>query len=249
MPDWRVLIVEDDRHVAMVHARMVAQMPMFEVVGTAETAEQTLAMLPRHRPHLLLLDLTLPGLDGLSLVRTLRGRSHPVEVIAVTAARNAEVVRAMVHLGVVDYLVKPFSPERMRQALSFFLRRMAAFEPGALDQGRIDALCASGRQPGRWLPKGLVVEKLEEVRRHVDAAAEGLSADQVGRALGMARVTARRYLEYLLTNEHVVLELISNGPGRPRRLYRRAVRPRGVRDAPARRSSPRAAGSLPRPSA
>ena len=220
MTEWRVLIVEDDPHVAVLHERMVAQMPMFTVVGVAESAEQTLGVLPSLRPHLLLLDLTLPGADGLSLARNLRRRADPVEVIAVTATRNAEVVRAMVHLGVVDYLVKPFSPDRMRQALGFFLRRMAAFEQGSLDQAEVDALCASGRRVGRWLPKGLVAEKLEEVRNHIDATPGGASAEQVGEAVGMARVTARRYLEYLLTTQHVVVRLSSDGPGRPRRLYR-----------------------------
>lgn len=222
MPEWRVLIVEDDRHVALVHERTVERMPMFEVVGTAESAEQALAMLPTCRPDLILLDLSLPGADGLSLARMLRSRAQPVEVIVVTAARNGEVVRAMVHLGVVDYLVKPFSADRLRQALGFFLRRMAALAPegGQLGQGEVDVLCASGRRTGRWLPKGLLAEKLEQVVRHVDRAAEGVSAEQVGAAVGMARVTARRYLEYLLTNGEVAMELSSDGPGRPRRLYR-----------------------------
>ena len=219
MGEWRVLIVEDDPHVALVHERIVSQMPMFSVVGIAESAEQTLARLPALRPHLLLLDLTLPGTDGLTLARKLRARADPVEVIAVTATRDAQAVRAMVHLGVVDYLVKPFSPDRMRQALGFFLRRMAAFESGSLDQAEVDELCASGRRPGRWLPKGLVAEKLEEVRRHVDGEDRGVSADQVGEAVGMARVTARRYLEYLLTTQHVSVKLSNDGPGRPRRLY------------------------------
>ena len=238
MTEWRVLIVEDDPHVAVVHERVVRQMPMFKVVGRTESAEQTMGVLPSLCPHLLLLDLTLPGADGLTLARNLRNRAHPVEVIAVTATRNSEVVRAMVHLGVVDYLVKPFSPDRMRQALGFFLRRMAAMEHGSLGQAEVDALCASGRRVGRWLPKGLVAEKLEEVRRHLDDTPGGISAEQVGEAAGMARVTARRYLEYLLTTQQVVVQLSSDGPGRPRRLYRTVG---GTALAPA--PSPR--GSVP----
>lgn len=223
MPDWRVLIVEDDPHVALIHQRVVSQMPMFTVVGTAESAEQALGMVTSTRPHLLLLDLSLPGADGLTLARTLRARAEPVEIIAVTAARTADVVRAMVHLGAVDYLVKPFSPDRMRQALGFFLRRMAAMAPEALEQGEVDDLCASGRRTARWLPKGLVAEKLQQVRTYVEQSGTGVSAEEVGTAVGMARVTARRYLEYLLTNGEVALELSSYGPGRPRRLYRGPV--------------------------
>ncbi len=220
MPEWRVVIVEDDAGVALVHRQVVARMAMFEVVGVAESAEQALEQLRASRPHLLLLDLSLPGADGVSLLRRLRAARMAVEVIAVTASRDPEAVRAMVHLGVVDYLVKPFPPERLRQALGFFLRRMAALGGAEMGQEQIDALCSSGRRAGRALPKGLVGATLEEVRRHVAVCDGARSAGDVGRATGMSRVTARRYLEDLLAPVEVTVALRGPGPGRPRRLYR-----------------------------
>lgn len=227
MARWRVLIVEDDADIALVHREMVTRMPMFDVCEIAESGEQALARLARVRPDLVLLDLSLPGIDGLAVMRKLRDRSDPVEVIAVTASRGTEVVRAMVHLGVVDYLVKPFSPDRMRQALGFFLRRMSALDADSLEQQGVDALCASGRRAGRFLPKGLVAATLDDVRREIDARAEPASADDVAAATGISRVTARRYLEFLLATQHVDVEVLGNGPGRPRRLYRTCV---GVAD-------------------
>ena len=142
MAAWRTVIVEDSPAVAEVHRRLVASVPGFVIVGMAPTAAETRRLVALHHPHLLVLDLGLPDGDGLSLLRALRGAREPVEVIAVTAARGAQVVRDCVHLGVVDYLVKPFAPERLRQALGLFAHRMQALHDGELAQAR-------GRSPVR----------------------------------------------------------------------------------------------------
>jgi response regulator of citrate/malate metabolism len=218
---WRVLVVEDDREVASLHCRYVDRQPGFTVVGVALTAEQALEMVHNLRPHLLLLDLGLPGVDGLVLLRRLRASGSPVEAIAVTAAREGDTVRATVQLGVVDYLVKPFHPDRLRQALGAFLRRMATVAPGGeLAQTEIDALTTAGTGGRRWLPKDLQPERLEDVRAALAAADEPLSAEDLAGRTGIARTTARRYLEYLVTVSEATVEQVSDGPGRPRKAYR-----------------------------
>ena len=121
-----MLIVEDDPHVAYLHRELVERAPGFQVVGSVTNNQDALAEIARVRPHLLLLDLTLRGADGVALLRQLRGAAVPIEAIAVTAARRAEIVRALVRLGVIDYLVKPFSPERLHQALAQFRQRIAS---------------------------------------------------------------------------------------------------------------------------
>jgi response regulator of citrate/malate metabolism len=220
MPSWRVLIVEDDRDVAFVHRELVSRVASFQVVGVAATGEEVLQAVKRLRPDLILLDLALPGMDGLSVLRELRGVGSSVEVIAVTARRDAETVRSIVHLGTVDYLVKPFTPERLRQALLVFLHRMAALGRVRLDQHAIDE--ASGRVVRRSLPRGLTEQTLDDVRAVLARADHGLSADEAAAATGVARVTARRYLEYLVTTTEATVELVAIGAGRPRRAYRPA---------------------------
>jgi response regulator of citrate/malate metabolism len=225
MAAWRTVIVEDSPAVAEVHRRLVASVPGFTIVGIAPSAAQARRLVATQRPHLLVLDLALPDGDGLDLLRTLRATREPVEVIAVTAARGAQVVRDCVHLGVVDYLVKPFAPERLRQALGLFAHRMRALHDGELAQGEVDRLCASGRRPARALPRDLAPETLAVVRGELAAAAGPLSSAQVAERAGVARVTARRYLEYLAASGEVRSDSAADGPGRPIKTYALSVTP------------------------
>ena len=219
MAEWRTLIVEDSAVVAEVHRRLVASTPGFVVSGIASTAAEARRLTALHHPHLILLDLGLPDADGLHLLRALRGAREPVEVIAVTAARGADVVRDCVHLGVVDYLVKPFAPERLRQALGLFANRMQALREGELAQAEVDRLCASGRRAARALPRDLAPETLAAVREALERAGAPLTAAGVANATGVARVTARRYLEYLDACGEVFTLTSGAGPGRPSKTY------------------------------
>jgi len=222
MADWRVLIVEDDPVVAGLHCRFVAQVPNFSPVGVAQTAAQTEMMLPTLRPDLILLDIGLPGEDGITLLRRIRAKSHAVEVIAVTAATSSDVVRASVQLGAVDYLVKPFDQNRLHQSLSLFIRRMAMLQGPFLGQDQVDMICSNGPNAYRWHPRDLSAERLRQVREVLDDAGRPLTAGAVAGVTGIARVTARRYLEYLVTVGHAEVDATPHGPGRPSKTYRSA---------------------------
>jgi two-component system response regulator DctR len=198
MHDWRVLIVEDDRVVARLHCRFVAQVTGFSVAGVATNAAQAYEMVRRLHPDLLLLDIGLPGEDGIALLRRLRGDAEEVEVIAVTAATSAATVRAAVQLGAVDYLVKPFDGDRLRKSLRLFERRISMLERPRLAQRDVDLICSEGPNALSWLP----------------------------RDVSAPRLTARRYLEYLVTIGQATMEPIVNGPGRPRKSYQ--LRSRGT---------------------
>jgi response regulator of citrate/malate metabolism len=226
MREWRVLIVEDDEKVASIHRRVVSAHPGFHVTACARSSEEALRLIRRGVPiDLVLLDITLPGADGTSLMRVLRVERGP-EVIAVTAARDPAVVEALMQLGAVDYLIKPFAMERLQQALIRFRERKRTLAPThrELGQGDIDRLYSSPDQS--LLPKGLQVETLTLVRRALQESGDQFSsADEVAGGAAVARVTARRYLEYLVSLRQVEMTQSVTGPGRPRKLYRRAALP------------------------
>jgi two-component system, CitB family, response regulator DctR len=219
MSSWRVLIVEDDPEVAYLHRALVMRVSGFEVVGTATNNQDALAEIKRTRPHLLLLDLTLRGADGTDLLRHLRAAESPIEVIAVTASRNARIVRSLVHLGVIDYLVKPFTAERLYRALAAFRERMGMLGTSELTQREVDALRSNSRSGRRWLPKGLSESALDRVRAALRESEGPVSAAHVAEVTGMARVTVRRYLEYLVSAQQAGSRAQARGPGRPSKLY------------------------------
>lgn len=219
MSEWRVIVVEDDPVVAGLHCRFLTRVPGFDLAGVAATAAQAEQLVATLNPDLLLLDLGLPDRSGVTLLRRLRARGEPLEVIAVTAATATSVVRATVHLGVVDYLVKPFNQERLRQALALFRRRMAMLAGEQLAQIDVDRICSDGPNAHRWLPRDLSLDRLRHIQESFTAFTRPVTAAEVAARTGVSRVTARRYLEYLVTVGQAQTSVLPSGPGRPTKTY------------------------------
>ena len=116
--------------------------------------------------------------------------------------------------------MKPFAPERLRQSLAAFAQRARALRRPQLAQDEVDLVQASGAARIQRLPKGLKRATLVAVQGTLEKSEEPLSAEEVGRRIGVARVTARRYLEYLDVIGAAKVERECNGPGRPRNRYR-----------------------------
>ncbi|GAA3464051.1 MULTISPECIES: response regulator [Saccharothrix] len=196
----RTLVVDDDFAVAAVHRGFLAALPQFEVVGEAHGGGEALRAVEALRPDLVLLDIHLPDISGLEVLARLRGRpGPPVDVIAVTAARERETVRQAMSRGVDHYLVKPFTRtaflDRMREYLA---RRTEVARMGQwLDQDEVDQLLQ--HRPRAGLPKGLSAVTLKLVLDALRTTTGDLSAQEVGERAGLSRVSARRYLEHLVT--------------------------------------------------
>jgi two-component system response regulator DctR len=215
-----VLIVEDNPMVSALHRRLVDAQPLFSVVGATADGPAAYRALRPLRPDLAILDLTMLGGDGLVLLRRIRQEKLPVEVIVVTASHDAKTVRECMHLGVVDYLVKPFAPERLQEALTAFGRRDEVLRRQSLSQDDVDAIQATGGSAHRRLPRGLKRSTLRQVSDVLRTSPSGATADEVATTIGIARVTARRYLEYLEVIGAARLAREYGSIGRPRNRYR-----------------------------
>ena len=214
-----VLVVEDDPVAAEAHRQYVERVPGFTVVGVVHSGGEVLRVLHREPVELLLLDFYLPDTHGLDVCRAVRAAGHSLDVIAVTSARDLAVVRAAVSAGIVQYLLKPFTFATMRDKLE----RYAKFRAGrgeAAGQDEVDSLLATLRSPeSASLPKGMSRPTLDAVVAALRAAGDGLSAGVASEGIGVSRVTARRYLEYLADNGLAVRKLQYGQVGRPELWY------------------------------
>lgn len=221
MTELTVLIVEDEPLVAVAHAAYVARVPGFAVVGTAGTVHAAAAALTRHRVDLVLLDLNLPDGSGLDVLRGIRASGRAVDVLTITAAREVEPVRAALTLGVVGYLLKPFTFADLRDRLEAYRSYRAGLDATpAASQAAVDAMIGRLRPPADPgnAPKGLDRGVLDEVIAALRASA-GASASEVGAAVGLSRVTARRYLTYLAEQGRATRTQRLGGSGRPEVLF------------------------------
>jgi len=221
----RVLVVEDDTMLAAAHQELVGRVPGFEVIGVAHSGGEALRFLAARQVDLILLDVYLPDMTGLDVCRALRAQGRTTDVIAVTSARDLDVVRAAVTQGIVQYLLKPFTFASLRDKLTQYgdyRRQVTGSEPTQLAaQQDVDRVLATLRAPGRPAqPKGMSEDTLAAVVRTLRATSAELSAAQVADDVGVSRVTARRYLEHLADQRLATRSPRYGGAGRPELLYR-----------------------------
>lgn len=129
----RVLVVDDDADVRRMLVEYLTAHD-YEVEG-AESGTAMRAVLARVVPDVVLLDVGLPGEDGLSLARYLRER-HNVGIIMVTAADGVVDRVVGLEVGADDYVAKPFDPRELRARLKSVLRRLQGDKAGAAPAGR-----------------------------------------------------------------------------------------------------------------
>ena len=220
-PLW-VLVVEDEPVALEAHAAYVERVPGFSVAATAATSQAALQALQRGVVDVVLLDMNLPDRHGLDVIRAMRAAGHTADVIAVTSARDLDVVRAAVSLGVVQYLLKPFVFATLRDRLEAYraYRDQLGGTQQLTTQAEVDEVLAGARHSTRAaLPKGMSEDLLARVSRSLRDGG-GLSATELGDVVGVSRVTARRYAEYLCEGRLALRTQRYAGAGRPEVEYR-----------------------------
>jgi two-component system CitB family response regulator len=218
----RTLIVDDDPNAVSIHREFVDRLPGFTTVATSTSGTEAVRLADEQRPDLLLLDMYLPDLSGLEVLRALRasGRS-PIDVIAITSAKDVDVLRGAMALGVVHYIVKPFGFRAFRERLENYAtarsRLAVAQAPGQREVDRIFALLRSGSDD--MLPKGISAATLKVVVDILRSAEDRLTAGDLATHAGFSESVARRYLKFLSDSGDVEYHPRYGSAGRPEHLY------------------------------
>jgi two-component system response regulator DctR len=223
-----VLLVEDDPMVQEINTTFIERVDGFKVVGWARNGEEALEKMAQLAPHLVILDLYMPGKGGLETLRTIREQELDVDVIAVTAANDRETVLKVMRLGAVDYIFKPFQFARIQEALLRYKEHFRRNQSDVFSQvmfDRVRSFATTGNsskvkeENEAEYPKGIQAFTLQQVSDCLKEADGGLSAEEIGQFIGMSRVTVRRYLEYLESVGKAESCMVYGTVGRPMKMY------------------------------
>ncbi len=217
-----VLIVDDDPMVAELNKRYVKSVKGFEVIGIASNGEEAFKYFNKAQIDLLILDIYMPQVDGLSLLKELRKRSIMIDVILVTASKEAPNIDLALKLGAVDYLIKPFEYERIKNTLECYLKRHELLNKRTVvQQEELDKITKGSETKRDCSQKGIHSKTLESIRSYMkEHSVTFLSTEEIAEAMNLSKVSVRRYLDYLQSNGEVELKIEYGSIGRPSNQYR-----------------------------
>lgn len=223
----RTLIVEDDPMVMQINERFLSKIKGYEHVGSVNDIQAAMELVRKEKPDLLLLDIFFSVGRGIDIIQWLREENIDTDVIFITADRNPKTIERAFRFGAVDYLVKPFRFDRFEEALSKYKRQRDAFlSETSLEQADIDKMgkISKSREEKSSLPNSITEEKNQTLIDILDLLKnnrdKGFTAQEVADDLGISRITARRYLDEMESEDKLELYLEYGKVGRPRNKYR-----------------------------
>ena len=221
----RVLIIDDDIRIAEIHRRYVEKTQGFEVVGIANNLEDAQSQLDVLEPDLLLLDIFFPEGNGLEFLKKARMNNQQADVIPITAAKEVHLFNEALHGGVFDYILKPVVFTRFQATLERYKQTKNQLSNiDQLNQSEVDIALQTVRSGDlrefSELPKGIDILTLEKVQNVFSSLqGSGLTSEEVASQIGASRTTVRRYLEYLVSQIILDVDVSYGGVGRPERRY------------------------------
>ena len=220
---YKVLIVEDDPMVAMINEQYIKRNKNFEIVGKCNNGLSALDFLENNTVDILILDVFMPKMDGFETLRQIRNKQITVDAIMVTAANERESLEEALHLGIVDYLVKPFTFDRFQMALEKYIAQNNALKDiETLNQKSIDHIFDNSRKKSDDLfPKGIQERTLIIIMEYLNPnKGKWFTGDDIAAKVGLTSVTVRRYMNYLAESGRVVSEINYETGGRPCMQYK-----------------------------
>lgn len=220
---YKVLIVEDDPMVAMINEQYIKRNKNFELVGKCSNGSSALDFLDNNDVDLLILDVYMPKMDGFETLRRVRNKKITVDAIMVTAANDRASLEEALHLGIVDYLVKPFTFDRFQMALEKYISQNNALRDfETLNQKNIDHIIDNTRKKSDDLyPKGIQEKTVDLIMQYLKAnEGKWFTGDDIAEKVGLTGVTVRRYMNYLAESGRVTGEMNYETGGRPCMKYR-----------------------------
>ena len=194
----RVLLVDDDALVRAGLTMMLAAFDDIEVVGAVTDGTEVAAAVNTHRPDVVLMDIRMPGLDGLTATETLRRRPDAPEVIVLTTFDTDQHVLRALRAGAGGFLLKHTPPHDIARAV----RRVAAGEPimsPEVLRKMISLVADTGADPARERARARLGQLSPGEREVAGLIAEGRTNQEIASALLMSTATVKAYVSRIFT--------------------------------------------------
>lgn len=216
----RILIVEDDPMVAHIHTHYLNELKNFDIVRVIDNGRDAYQYLSEHSKDidLVILDVHMPKMSGLEMLKKLRDDGNDISVIPITAINDNRTISEFLNLGVIDYLVKPFSQERFNQAVYRCELKYKAFENQKLSQSDIDQMFNHKSELN--LPKGLQEKTLTYIlEKLINHKHQLIDVEEISQITNLSKVSLRKYLDYLVDNNTIEKKIDYGTVGRPKYKY------------------------------
>lgn len=192
-----VLVVDDHAVVRQgVRAFLTAQ-PDLVVVGTAASGEEALRLVAEHAPDVVLVDLVMPGMDGVETTRRLRQLSPRTRVLILTSYDQDEHIFPAIRAGALSYLLKEIGPEELVEAIRRAARGEAVLHPRVAARVVQELHGTRKDQPNAFAD---LSERELEVLRQI---ADGLSNEEIAERLIISEKTVKSHVSNILAKLHV----------------------------------------------
>jgi DNA-binding NarL/FixJ family response regulator len=179
----RLLIVDDHPVVCAGLTSMLSAQPGIQVVGSAATGQEALAILECERPDLILLDLRMPGMDGVSMLHALKELETPPRVVVLTNSAKEEDIYRAIRAGAQGYLLKD-TPESEMVAAIFIVMQGKRYIPRHI----------AARLADRMMKDDLTGRELEIL----ELLAQGLTNKQIGKDRNISDNTVRNHVNNIM---------------------------------------------------
>jgi DNA-binding NarL/FixJ family response regulator len=190
----RVVLVDDHPITRAGIKRFLDRAVDVEVVGEASTGEQALELVEQLSPDVLLLDMELPDLKGVTVAKRLKESGSPVHILALSTYNNKQYIFGLLSIGAAGYLTKEEVPETILEAV----RGVARGEQGWVSR-KVAAVMSTWAQADASQPSDLTDREMQVLRGVVD----GKTNQEIGLDLGISQKTVEKHLESVYSKMNV----------------------------------------------
>ncbi|MGT2887397.1 response regulator [Streptococcus didelphis] len=220
-----VLIIEDDPMVDFIHRNYLEKTSFFDKIISSDSIKDANQKIISYKIDLVLLDIHIKDGNGMEFLEKLRREHLNCEVIIISAANDGKIIKSGFHLGIIDYLIKPFTYDRFQESIALFITHKEQLNHGPIQQSQIDQLRTnSQRNPSKenlLLEKGLSQSTLDLILASIDTIEEPFTIQSLSDASKLSHVSVRKYIAFMEENKQLSSQQIYTKVGRPYRVYSR----------------------------